>query len=416
MPRLSAHRSTARRSTARRSTARRSTARRSTARVASILLRAVLFPGLILSLTACQQPEPFQPQEPAVTVTTEVLTRAPHRATLTLLGSVQPAATVAVVSPASGIVSYPRRFRAGLRTGEAVRDGEILAVVENQDLQLRLTEAELEARSATAELERMQRSFDEGLVAEAELERAQLQAELAGKRLDDARQRARRLDVRASASGHLIVQRLLPPGSEILAGGVLAEIASQGAPRVEGWAAAAERDNLKPGLTVRFAPPGGTTYGGEGTIREVAPVVDAGGTVRVVMEVLDVTNLPAPGEGVQVKVEMSERRNVLTLPEQAVLVDEGNASVYVLQSTGGGYRAERRGVELGGRGEGRIEILSGVVAGDRVAVDGVSFLSDGALARSADSDPGRSSEQGDNSENGDSENGTDGSEANEGQP
>ena len=135
----------------------------------SHLSMAVLVAGLAFAVLACRQPEPFQAQEPAGTVTTEVLERASHRSTLTLLGSVQPAALVDVVSPASGILDYPRRFRAGLRTGEAVRSGEVLAMVENQDLQLRLTEAELETRSATAELERMQRSFDEGLVAEAEL-------------------------------------------------------------------------------------------------------------------------------------------------------------------------------------------------------------------------------------------------------
>jgi membrane fusion protein (multidrug efflux system) len=40
--------------------------------------------------------------------------------------------------------------------------------------------------------------------------------------------------------------------------------------------------------------------------------------------------------------------------------------------------AKRRAVTTGGRGDGRIEVISGLAAGDKVVVNGAALLSDGA--------------------------------------
>src|SRR4029079_3055728 len=92
-------------------------------------------------------------------------------------------------------------------------------------------------------------------------------------------------------SGKRIADRRIAPESEVAAGAVLARIASGGSLRVEGRAAAADRDRLHPGLPVHFG--GG---GGAAVVREVSPMVDAGGTVTLVAEVTDPLGLPAPGE------------------------------------------------------------------------------------------------------------------------
>ena len=144
---------------------------------------------LALLLAACQPPEAPPAEEPAVPVTTEVAARGVHQATVSLLGTVQPATTVEVVSTVAGTLSYPSRFGGGLRTGEPVAAGEVLAVVANEALELELAEARLNDRSAQAELERARRSFREGLVSEADLARAEVTAELAGERLANARLR-----------------------------------------------------------------------------------------------------------------------------------------------------------------------------------------------------------------------------------
>ena len=57
-------------------------------------------------------------------VRSEVVAEAPFQARLTLLGRIEPAARLEVRSPAAGRIRYPRRFAAGLRTGERVAAGQ----------------------------------------------------------------------------------------------------------------------------------------------------------------------------------------------------------------------------------------------------------------------------------------------------
>ncbi len=80
-------------------------------------------------------------------------------------------------------------------------------------------------------------------------------------------------------------------------------------------------------------------------IREISPVVDAGGTIAVVAEVTEGAALPAPGEGVEVQVELDRREQTLTVPEEALLVSEGGAAVFVAE----GSTARRKAVTTGGR-------------------------------------------------------------------
>ena len=114
------------------------------------------------------------------------------------------------------------------------------------------------------------------------------------------------------------------------AGTVLARIAAGGPPKVEARAAAGDRGRLREGLTVRFALSGVPGVAGRGVVREIAPMIDAGGTVAVVAEVTEGAGLPAPGEGVEAQVELDRRDQALTVPEEALVMSEApNGSLTV---------------------------------------------------------------------------------------
>jgi membrane fusion protein (multidrug efflux system) len=125
---------------------------------------------------------------------------------------------------------------------------------------------------------------------------------------------------------------------------------------------------------VRFVLPGTPGAAGRGVIREISPMLDAGGTAPVVAEVTAGSGLPAPGEGVEVHVELDPRPDALTVPEEALVISEGGSALFVVE----GGTARRRAVTTGARGEGRIEVLSGLAAGDKVVVNGAALLADGA--------------------------------------
>ncbi len=328
--------------------------------------------------TACSPAPASVPDEaPAVPVRLEKVTRDTFQPTLSVLGVVRPAETAEVAVTAGGRLRYPARFAGGLSSGATVRAGEVLARISLQDAESSLAEERLHLKVAESELARHRRAFEAGIEAAVVLAHAEAEAELARSRVTAVEGRLSRLDLRAPVSGRLIVDHRVPPESEVTAGLVLARIAAGGAPEVEARAAAADRDLLRPGLKVRFVVPGVRDPLGEGEIREVSPVVEAAGTVPLVVRVSDPSGLPAPGEGVELRIGLDARPETITVPEDALVAGESGGAVFVADRSRGRITAKRQLVETGARGDGRVEILRGLSAGDRVVTGGASLLTDG---------------------------------------
>jgi RND family efflux transporter MFP subunit len=344
-----------------------------------VLMRFIRCLPLLFLFVACAPKTEIPDEAPALPVKLEKVERVSFQPTLTLLGMVRPAGEAQVVIPVAGRVHYPARFRDGLSSGVQVRAGEVLARVDNQDAEQGLAEARLRLEAANRELARYQRAFESGVVPAAQLAQYKAEADLAAQRLTAARERRSSLDLRSPVAGWLLVERRLPPEGEVQAGTALARIASGGAPKVEARAAAGDRGRLHEGLGVRFVVAGSdgsvgsAGIAGRGVIREISPVVDAGGTIAVVAEVTEGTALPAPGEGVEVQVELDRREQTLTVPEEALVVSEGGSALFVAE----GSTARRKTVTTGGRAGGRVEVLSGLSPGDKVVVDGAALLSEG---------------------------------------
>lgn len=319
----------------------------------------------------------------AVTVRTELALEGPHQATLVLAGTLRPAESVPIDAPRSGNIAYPNRFAGGLRTGDAVAAGEVVAFLENEESRLQLAESRLRAEAARADLERTRRGFDAGLFPQAELAARESEARLAEERLASAEREAKRLALTAPRTGRLVVAQPIPPGSAVTPSQRLAEVASTGALRVEAQAAAADRARLRPGLAVSFVAAGATEPFGEGSLLEVAPVVDSAGTVRVVARIDTARGSPAPGEGVELRVALERKAMALTVAEDAIVAGSRGSGVFVAERSEEGarrLRVRRVAVETGGRGNGRVEIRKGIVAGDRVVVSGAALLADGSIA------------------------------------
>ena len=340
-------------------------------------LPAALLTPLLL-LAACTEPPPVPVRASGVPVEYEEVGYGTIRPSLILLGTVRPFQTMPLTAAIGGTVSYPARFASGLRTGEIVAAGEELAFFENESIRHAVAEARLLADRAAKELARKHRSYDAALIAESELAQAQVTARLEQERLESAERDAERLVLRAPAGGTLVVMGAVPAGTEVAAGTVLAELAAEGPATVEASAAAADRGDLRAGLTVRLAAPGAAPTAA-GRIREVATVVDAAGTVRIVADVTDATALPAPGEGVEMFVELAARHDVLSVPEAALVIASGGHAVFVIGRSLEGRRARRAPVVVGRRGDGRVEIREGLRRGDEVIVSGVALLSDGSV-------------------------------------
>jgi RND family efflux transporter MFP subunit len=335
-----------------------------------------IIPALLalLALAACHPEAEIPDDPPPLPVKIEKAARAPFQPTLVLLGVVRPAKEAEVVVPSAGRLRYPERFRDGLSSGVQVRAGEVLARLVNTDTESGVAEAKLRLEVAASDLARYQKAFDAGVVPASQLATYKAEADLAAQHLEAARQKQGTLELRSPVAGWLVIERQLPPGGEAQAGAVLARVAAGGPPRVEARAAAGDRGRLHPGLGVRFVLPGTPGAAGRGVIREISPLLEAGGTAPVVAEVTEGAALPAPGEGIEVHVELDARPDALTVPEEALVISEGGSALFVAE----GGTARRRSVTTGGRADGRIEVVSGIAAGDKVVVSGAALLTEGA--------------------------------------
>jgi membrane fusion protein (multidrug efflux system) len=112
----------------------------------------------------------------------------------------------------------------------------------------------------------------------------------------------------------------------------------------------------------------------QGLVYAVSPLVDAGG--RSILLRATVANKDAvlrPGMFARVQLLFNQDK-ALVAPEAALSPSGETQYVYRIKDG----RAERREVTIGERREGRVEILTGVAAGDKLVVAGMQRVTDGA--------------------------------------
>ena len=138
---------------------------------------------------------------------------------------------------------------------------------------------------------------------------------------------------------------------------------------------------LRPGSNARvqILLPDGSTLPDVGKIDFVDPVVDpATGTQTFRAEVANHARLLVPGQFVRVRLQGLVRENAILIPQRAVVQSLGHQSVFVL---GAGDTVQMHDVVATAWVGERWLIDSGLVAGDRVIVDGVQKVRPGGLAK-----------------------------------
>jgi membrane fusion protein, multidrug efflux system len=345
---------------------------------------------LLVGMAGGCRPDPAARQQEAVLpVQIETVRLASFRPAVVLLGVLRPGKSVTIRAVADGVVEYPRRFAGSLPTGAAVAAGEELATISNPGLDLALAESRLALQTAQSDLHRLERSFAEGLVPRVDLDRAQVQESLAEARLKHASIQASFLRISTPIAGRLVVLRAFPAGAQVARDTELAQVMGQAALQVEARAAENQLALLRPGLAARLRTAAGMDAG-TAELSEVSPALDATGTSLIRARVAATPRGLMAGQGVEMDVALDERQ-AISLPEEALITTAGGPAVFVLRAGGDPARVQARPVQTGGRSGGRVEILDGLRPGERVAVRGAGWLTDGAavLEEAAAEDPGR---------------------------
>lgn len=269
--------------------------------------------------------------------------------------------------------------------GDPVRQGELLARIDDSDYQNARESAEAGLERAEALLAQQQRTVEryrrlveeesaaQNLLDEAGAQLASIQAQRreARAQLEVARKALQRTRITAPADG-TIQTRLVSAGDYVGIGEPLFVLATTDRLRVVLPFPERLQDELATGQDVLLSRPSGAGVI-RASITDLRPMVGAGSRAVDAIVELDNPGGWRPGGSVSARVITESRRGQSLVPAQAVVQRPAGNVVYLVD----GDRARERQVEVGVRLEGKVEILEGVEPGQRIAVDGAGFLTDG---------------------------------------
>jgi HlyD family secretion protein len=356
------------------------------------------------------------PRLPAYEVTSQPLVQ-----TVVATGRVVAVARAEVGSEVTGVVLERR-----VQEGDAVKAGDILAVLRADDLEAGLREAEAalaelqqstrpqaqaalrEAEAALAqasrEVERRRDLVERKLVAREELEKAEQeatraraaleQARLASQalntgnpaeaaaiaRVENARARLDKTFIRSGVAG-TVLTRNAEPGDLVQPGTVLFEIAPEGDTEILVPLDERNLETLAIGQSATGIADAFPARPFPATVSFIAPGIDsARGTVDIRLTMDPVPDFLRQGMTVSVNVETGRRNGAIVAPNDALAaVDGATAEVWVVTDN----NVARRKVQLGLRGLTQTEITSGLQAGDWILADAQGAVEAGTLQEGA---------------------------------
>jgi membrane fusion protein, heavy metal efflux system len=342
---------------------------------------------------------------------------------ITATGRVMPAADFQahVASPVSGIVAGQLP-----RLGQRVAKGQLLATlrqtatsaeqaqvkaavaqVQSQNAQAAVENARLEAerRAADGEVKEAKVRFDlarkeadrtrqlheQGIIALQDWQRAEAERDAADAAHQAAVERRAALSaakplalgqtnisaadssyaVRAPISGY-VTKLNKSLGEQVTPGEEIIEVTNLETVWVEAPIPERDLSRLSGRLAAVFTT---TAYPGRefrGTVVDISPIIDEHTrAAKVIFQLPNAGRALRIGMQADVRLDAGEQVNAVTIPKEAVLDHEGKKIVYVLLA---GEEFERREVTLGDELGGKVAVLSGLKAGERVVTQGAYQL------------------------------------------
>jgi membrane fusion protein, multidrug efflux system len=277
-----------------------------------------------------------------------------------------------------------RVTRVAVAEGDWVEKGQLLTVLDRGDAEIALEKARVREQNAVAVHQRGLDLAREQLISQEDLDKREMDARLARQERAEAEWNLAKTEVRSPIGGRVSL-RSVQPGQHLRPGDELFQITDFD-PLIA-YVYLPEKDvlALAPGRTVDLALDAAPNVAFHGRVRQISPVVDpATGTVRVTIEAVRPPAPVRPGSFVTVKIVRERHDDAVVLPKEAVIRELQQAHVFVARQDGDKLVASRRAVTLGLEDGSRVEVLSGLEAGERLIVAGQGALEDGATIRLLD--------------------------------
>ncbi len=288
---------------------------------------------------------------------------------ISAIGTVKARESVTVTAKVSELVQQVH-----FDSGDEVRAGAPLVTLSDQQQRAALNEAQATADEADRLFRRQSELAQQQLIARSQLDTQRATRDSANARVAQIRAQLADRVIRAPFSGVLGLRQVSPgalvtPGTPIATLDELARVYVD-FPLPESQLSLATRGRTIAGTAAAYP---GRSFDGVVAIVD-ARVDPATRAVTVRADLPNSERLLRPGMLVNVTLPSAERQ-ALMVPEIAVVQVGRDSFVYRAKDDG---TVEQVRLTLGARGDGKVEIVEGAKAGDRIVVDGTGKLRPGA--------------------------------------
>jgi RND family efflux transporter MFP subunit len=332
-------------------------------------LFGLLAAGLVVAGAGCgrkhePQAVPGEAMAPA-TVRVQRIEAVKQPVVEEVVGTVQPKLQAVIEAKVSGRIT-----RLPVTLSQSVKQGDLLAELATEEIQAKLDQANAAFRQAELDFNRTSNLRKQNAATQAEFDAAQARYNVAKATVAEAVALSGYSKIAAPFDG-VVARKLADEGDLAMPGKPLLELEGRTGLRLVADVPSLLASHVEPGakLAVRVDTVAEPLAG---TVAEISPTADP--TSRTVRVKVDLPANPGvhSGQFGRLAVPVSEGQ-FLFVPPQA-LVQRGQLEILFVAAEG---KAQMRLVRTGKQSAQGIEIISGLVPGETVVVEGAPLLRDG---------------------------------------
>ncbi len=263
------------------------------------------------------------------------------------------------------------------QSGQPVKEGEVLVKLDDDVDQAQLKGLIAEQRLADIAFKRSARLVKQHSVSQSDYDQAQANLESARANVQSKREQIKEKAIRAPFSGILGI-RQVDLGEYLAKGARIVSLQALDPIFVDFSLPERELPRLRQDQPVELQVQAFPDETFTGHITAIEPRINTGTrNIRVRATLANPHSKLRPGMFAEVRVVLPKKRDILTLPRTAVTYNPYGDMVYIIEEKDGKLTVHSRQIQTGTSRDKRVEVVTGLKAGDRVVRAGQVKLRNG---------------------------------------
>ena len=284
------------------------------------------------------------------------------------LGTARASESIDVTSKVSNVVTAIR-----FTEGQQVRKGDVLVELDGAQARADLAVADAALKESASQLQRSRELYETKVLSDQQIEQIESTYSANVARVAAARSRLSDTIIRAPFDGRVGLRRA-SVGGLVAPGTVITTLDDTSTIKLDFTVPERVVAAMKPGLTLEARSVAYPDRVFEGKVASVDSRVDPN-TRSVIVRALVPNGEGLLQPGMFLSVHLSRgTADVLVVPEEALVPEQGDVFVYVVQDG----TASKRRIQTGQRAVGTVQVTDGLQGGEMVVTEGTQKLRDGA--------------------------------------